>query len=143
MTTPVKPDLDLNITQFKRVFGDITVVGTWFGKDHKPAIVLMPTNLMGVRQIIPCVVPLTSAWAWAEETGNGSHCARQSAIFAEALGLNTANINEVMRVTSIIRECMNDLLSIPPKPTERVVVADAIHTDASGKQHHTEIVENV
>jgi hypothetical protein len=136
--------LDLNHTKSSRQFGDITAMFTWIGKDKTPCVALVPTNLIGKRPIRPCVIPMTSSWAWAEETGDGAHCARQSMIFAECLGLNPANVNDVMRVTSIIRECLGDLLAMPPKPTERVVVADAIRVDHdSGKEHHSEIVENV
>ncbi len=137
----MKYDLDLTQVHAQRTFGDITVFFTWFGQRNKPVMVLMPTARIGHERVIPCVVPVESAWAWAEETGDGRHCARASTQFAKLLGLNAASVNDVMRITSIVRECMHDLLTIPPKPvTDRIVVADAIRTDANGKQHHSEIM---
>jgi hypothetical protein len=71
------PDLDLTKSHGRRQFGEITVFLTWTDlpqadgtkiKDA-PVVVLAPTNLLGVRVIRPCVVPLKNAWAWAEETG--------------------------------------------------------------------------
>ncbi|WP_036289558.1 hypothetical protein [Methylosinus sp. PW1] len=137
-------DLDLTKTHFVRTFGDITAIGAWFGQKKRPALVLAPTARLGIAPIIPCVVPLSSAWKWAEETGDGRLCARLSVSFADYLGLNSANVRDVMRVTSIIRECLGDLISMPPKPIEdSIVVADIIRTDESGKQQHHEVIENV
>jgi hypothetical protein len=136
-------DLDLTQSHFERRYGDITVFGTWFGKDRKPALVLLPTARVGSPDVTPCVVPLSSAWTWDENTGDGAHCARASVMFAQTLGLGFGHVNEVMKITSVIRDCLGDLINMPPKPTEAVVVADAIRTDSSGKQHHSEIIEHV
>lgn len=140
--TDLRYDLDLTQTHFQRTFGDITLFGTWFDKDRKPALVLVPTNKLGSEYIVPCVVPMSQAWVWDEATGDGAHCARVSCLFATNMGFGFDTM-KIMKITSIIRESIGDLLNIPPKPTEAVVVADAIRTDASGKQHHSEIIENV
>ena len=135
--------LDLTKNHGTRTFGDITVFMTWHGSKQEPCIVLMPTAKIGHENVVPCVVALSTAWAWAEETGDGRHCARWSLMFAKWLGFNPHNVNDVMRITSVVRNCLGDLLTIPPRPNEKVVVADAIRTDEYGRQHHSEIVENV
>lgn len=143
MTEP-KLALDLSKTTFTRSFGDIVVLGSWYGPKGEPCIVLMRSNYIGKENVTPCAILLRDAWKWSENGGDGAHCARTSFWFAEVLGLNTANTNSIMRVTSIIRECLEDLLKIAPKPEgDKVVVADVIRKDEYGKEHHTELVENV
>lgn len=138
------PQYDLDLTQvaFEKHYGDITIFGTWFGKDRRPALVLMPTAYIGVPGVTPCVVPLSHAWRWTD-IGEPQHCARVSVMFAESLGLSPHNIPTLMRITSIIRDHVGDLLMIPPKPTERVVVADAVRTDQDGREHHSEVFAHV
>lgn len=144
MNTPApRQALDLTRYHARRTFGDITAIMTWWlaNERRRPCLVLVPTTQIGREQIIPCVVPQDAAWAWAEETGDGRHCARTSAQFAAYLGL-PEHPNSAMRVTFIIRECMGDLLTIPPMPVERDVVADAIRTDSDGREHHSEIMSD-
>lgn len=141
MTQP-RYDLDLTQVHFERSYGDITAFGTWFGKERRPALVLVPTNKLGSEYITPCVVPMKQAWLWDEKTGDGAHCAHVSCLFATNLGF-AFDTMKIMKITSIIRDNIGELVNIPPKPTEAVVVADAIRTDESGKQHHSEIIENV
>lgn len=140
--TDLRYDLDLTQTHFERNCGDITLFGSWFGKDRMPALVLVPTNKLGSEYIVPCVVPLSQAWVWDETTGDGAHCARVSCLFATNMGFGFDTM-KIMKITSIIRDNIGELINIPPKPTERIVVADAIRTDEYGREHHSEIVENV
>ena len=54
------------------------------------------------------------------------------------------DITTIHKIGSAIRDCLSDLISMPPKPVlDRVVVADAIRTDENGREHHAEISENV
>lgn len=133
--------IDLRFWHTRRTFGPITCYATWFGRAHLPCLVLIPTAHIGHEHATPCVIPVTAAWAWAEETGDPVHAARTSAQFASIMGFSS--INDALRITSIVRECMGDLLTIPPKPVEREVVADAIITDQHGRQRHTEIMDDV
>lgn len=139
------PDLDLTKTHWRRPFGDVIAFGSWFGaKERAPCLVLVHASKYGKEDAVPCVVMLSDAWAWDEKVGDGRYCARMSIRFADALGLNIADRRVPLRLTSIIRECLGDLLATPPKPYEDTrVVADAILTDLnSGKQVHREIVEH-
>lgn len=141
------PQFDLDLTQvhFQRTYGDITLYGTWFGEHRRPALVLIPTYLIGLDRykVVPCVVPLANAYLWAKETGDPRHCARVSKMFAEHLSLTAHNAMTLMRITTIIQDNLGELLAIPPKPAETYVAADAIRTDEHGKQHHAEILDHV
>lgn len=135
-------DLDLTKVWWQQSHGDITAFGTWFGRDRRPAIVLLPTARIGALNVVPCVVPLDGAWRWADD-GDPRHCARVSFLFAQSMGLTAYNQFTLMRITGIIQGHLGDLLTMPPKPTERHVVADAVRTDQYGRQHHSEIAEHV
>lgn len=132
--------LDLTQNAWKRQHGDITVYGTWYGEHLKPCIVLVPAH----RQIVkPCVVLLDNAWMWSEEIGEPGHCARTAMVFAEYLGLDHLSAMTVQRIASIIRDSLSDLIGIKPKPTDNIVVADALWTDTDGKRRHAEVTERV
>lgn len=143
ISPPAAYDLDLTQAHFERICGDITVFGTWFGAKRVPALVLLPTARVGHDRVTPCVVPLQSSWLWARETGDPRHCARVSALFAESLGFNAHNAFMLMRITSLIQDHLGDLLTIPPKPSQTYVAADAILTDENGKERHAEILDHV
>jgi len=125
MTMEPRYDLDLTKYAFRHQRGDITVYGTWFGKDQQPALVLVQSGTEERGFVVPCVVPLASAW------------------LAHALRLTANNIATCMRITTLIRDHIGDLASIPVKPTESIVVADALRTDQYGKTQHAEVREDV
>lgn len=131
--------LDLTQCAFKARHGDLLVFGSWFGDKLEPCLAITETYRLGLRPVVPCVVPLSAAFAWDEHRGDILHTAATAAIFADKLGLDP--LSGPVRVVSLIREHLGDLISMPPKPAERVVVADAIRTDADGREHHTEISE--
>lgn len=134
----------LDLTQYHARYrvGDVTVFLTWFGKQSRPAMVLTPTMKHGDARMVPCVVPLASIWAWDEHTGDGAHCARTSKQFAALLGLSPS-VQSIVKVTSIIRDFIGDLIRMPPKPAEKIVVADAFVTNRNtGKTTEREIVAN-
>ena len=135
--------LDLTKYWSKRQHGDITSYLSWFGPEQRPALVLIPTYRQSVQKTTPCVVPLDHAWKWDERLGDPEGCARTCMEFAGHLGLDPLSKITCMRICSIIRDSLGDLVSIPPKPTERTVAADAIITDASGRQRHAEIIDHV
>ncbi|MND20869.1 hypothetical protein D3C76_47930 [compost metagenome] len=138
--------LDLTKYHFCRTHGELCVYGTWFGDNHRPALVLVPKNhadLLG-RGYAPFVIPLDNAWIWSEEVGDERLQVASAATACKALGLDFLNRFTLLRILCAIRDNMGDLLKMPPKPTETVVVADAFRTDReTGKVRHLEIKENV
>ena len=141
----MKHALDLTKYWERRTHGDITAFYTWLytGEDYEPALVLVPTYRQHHEKTTPCVVPLRNAWKWDEYLGDPAGCARTCYQFADFLGLNQLSAMTCQRIASIIRDGLGDLVSIPPKPTERKVVADAIITDHNGRQRHAEVLDNV
>lgn len=135
--------LDLTRYAFRRQHGDITVYGTWFGEQQRPALVLVPSYREGFERVTPCVVPLENAWKWSEEVGDQQDAVQTAFQFAECLGLDGFNRFTLLRILSIVRDELGELLKIPPKPTEAVVVADAFRTDENGNVRHFEIKEHV
>ena len=134
--------LDLTRYHGRYQHGDLTVFLTWFGNDLSPCLVLVPSFYEGHERVTPCVVLQRNAWLWSEAVGDGAHCARTSAQFCDHLRLNPTPTNTI-RVSSIIRDHLTDLLSIPPAPFETVVVADAIRRDSDGTERHSEIKDRV
>lgn len=143
--TDTKYALDLSVCHFAQKHGDITAIGTWFGTEsRRPCLVLVKTNaIISNERSAPCVIPLDNAWWWAEETGGIDirEQARTCMLFAEALGLNPHNKVSVMRVASIIRDHIGDLIRMPVAPTHDLkVVADLVYKDhVTGEEIHKEV----
>ena len=137
----MKYALDLTRYHERRQHGDITAFYTWFGPEQSPALVLVPTYRQHHEKTTPCVIPLENAWKWDEFLGDPEGCARTCYQFAGFLGLDPLSSMTCQRIASIIRDGLGDLISIPPKPTERKVVADAIITDHSGRKRHAEVLD--
>jgi hypothetical protein len=138
--------LALDLTQYHRRYerGDITVFLTWFGGKHKPVMVLVNANALGTDQCLPAVIPQENAWIWSEEHGSAKEAARSAFVFATAMGLSRYNQITLIRITSVIRDYIDDLVQMPVKPTSEVVVADAFRTDReTGKVTHQEIISRV
>ncbi len=147
---PNAPVLALDLSMDKRhathVRGDVTVILTWMQHNKRPCMVLIPTlRLMHFDVITPCIIPMDNAWAWAEETGDGAHAAINSWHFASNLGFNPGDPKVAFRLTSIIRDYLQDLLTMPPPPNfQQIVMAHATLTsEQSGKTTITEVSEDV
>lgn len=134
--------LDLSRYHARFRHGDLTAILTWFGDDLMPCLALVPTYREGHERVAPCVVLQKNAWIWSESIGDGRHCALASYQFCHHLQIGQT-INNCIRVTSIIRDHIDDLLGIPPAPFERVVVGEALRRDRDGREHYSEIRDHV
>jgi len=134
--------LDLTRYHERYTHGDLTVFMTWFGDELTPCLVIVPSHIEGHENVTPCVVLQRDAWLWAESIGDPRHTARSSHDFCKHLRLATEPMN-CIRIMSIIRNHIGDLLHVPPAPFERVVVADVLRIDADGKEHHSEVTDRV
>jgi len=134
--------LDLTRYHARHQHGDLTVFLTWFGNDLLPCLVLVPTHYEGHDRVTPCIVLQKNAWIWSEAIGDGAHCARTSHQFCEHLRIRP-DATACIRVSSIIRDHIGDILSIPPAPFETAVMADVLRRDRDGKEHHSEVRDRV
>lgn len=139
------PLLDLELEWTRFVYGDVTVILSWTLDDRRPAMVLVPSWRRRGRRITPCVVKIDNAHLWDEHTGDPAETARMSAEFARALGL-PEHPAYALRVLSVVRECLGELLKMPPAPDNlRRPVADVRAVDAeSGRVlHEGEVLDDV
>lgn len=127
--TPVcaeqQPCIDLTHCHFRRVVGEFAVFGTWLkiGKDSEPCLVVTPV-MQGTRSIKPAVIPLSSAWKYSQMAfADPQVVANQVRQFA--IGMNKDSLAQVIALTDLINDCLSDLISMPPDPRKRLVVADA------------------
>jgi len=132
--------IDLTHCHFRRVVGEFAVFGTWLkiGKDSEPCLVVTPV-MQGTRSIKPAVIPLSSAWKYSQmafaDPKVVAHQVRQFAI-----GMNKDSLAQVIALTDLINDCLSDLISMPPDPRERLVVADA-EIVIDGKKRTIEVTE--
>ena len=135
-------DLDLTQPAFQKARGELTIYGAWHGKRLRPCLVVLPTYRRGT----PLVIEVDDAWRWNPDDAQADprHNMRLTVAFLQANGMDATNPFTAMKVASLVHDYLGDLLRIPPKPGETIVVADAIQTDRnSGKVTHREIIQRV
>lgn len=140
------PIIDLDRRHKTFTHGDLTVILTWFLHNGRGCLVIVPTfRKLNYERVMPCIVPLDHAYLWDEHMGDGAHCAQVSIAFARALGINPHEVYNLVRLSSIIREHLGDLITIPPMPqSEQQTVADVLMTNTNtGKTVEREIIDYV
>jgi len=139
-TDEYKAPYDLRISHACYSRGDILVWITWNQTTGEAAMILTPrVDKISHERIIPCVIPLSRAWAWAEETGDEGDTVINAGLFCANLGFNPNNLKNVIRVMGIVRDHLGDLLSTPPRPRDHfAVTADVTvtNTDTGSVTHH-------
>ena len=137
-------DLNLTESHFVKVRGELTMYGSWYGDRLRPCLAIVPTFR---NDKTPLLVELDSAYRWNpdDKDVDPRGCAALVMQFLHENGLDSGDILHAhMRVMSFIHDHLGDLLTMPPKPTNLVVVADAFRTDhETGKTTHQEIVKRV
>lgn len=135
-------DLDLTQAHFEKTRGDLKLYGCWFGEKLRPCLVVMPTHRAGT----PLVIELDTAYRWNPDDPDVSPRAAAAMVmrFLIANGMDGTNAITHQRVISLIHDHLGDLIEMPMKPLNTVVVGDAFRTDTdTGKTTHTEIVKRV
>lgn len=111
------PRVEINLARyhFRRVLGDLTVIGTWFKfrRQWRPCLVLIRTGDEGNDHISPAWVPISDAWRWEESIGDGRFVARDTIAKCAQLRLEH-NIPNAVRIQGMIADHIGDLLHIPP-----------------------------
>jgi hypothetical protein len=137
-------DLDLTKPHFEKKRGDLMLYGAWHGQRLRPCLVVLPAYRMG--KTVPLVVEVDDAWQWQPDDidADPRRSAQLIGLFLLQNGMDASNAFTSMKVASLIHDHLGDLLRIPPKQTEDVVVADAFQTDHdTGKVTHKEVIERV
>lgn len=136
-------DLNLTESHFVKQRGDLTLYGSWYGDRLRPCLAVLPS----VRaNPVPLVVTLDTAYKWNPDDPDVDPrgAARLVGCFLRENGMDATNAFSHMRVISLIHDHLGDLISMPPKPLNLVVVADAFRTDIeTGQTTHQEIVKRV
>lgn len=138
VTRDEQPCIDLTHCHFRRVVGEFAVFGTWLrlGKESEPCLVITPSKLFEGK---PAVIPLSAAWKYSQMSfADPKVVANQVREFAKAMNKDT--LSHVIALTDLINDCLSDLISMPPDPKERLVVADAEIT-IDGKKRTMELTE--
>lgn len=140
-----KPPYDL--TKCHRTFsrGDVLVWLTWNRNTGEPCMVLTPKMaVINAQTCVPCIVPLNRAWVWDERIGDQADAELCAALFCHNLGFNPYNLRNVTKVLGLVRDYLQDLITMPPLPSgDREIVAEAVITDnATGKQSFKEISDH-
>lgn len=134
----MKPTLDLTRTHFVRPCGELVVIGSWIfntdQEDYEPCLVVMPRYRKDGFK--PCCVALSASYKYATSP---AYLAMASKNFARMLGLDDC-MSSVHKVGEAIHSHLNDLLKIPPSPTQSIVVADASYT-IDGIRRSAEILD--
>lgn len=131
--------IDLTRHAFKREVGELALYGSWVynedQEDYEPALIVI--NALNPRRFKPCVVALSAAWKYNDPVYM-AHVAKE---FVHLLGLQDS-MTMAYKVAMLIEDNLGDLLTMPPNPTDKVVVADG--TIGSGlMKKGFEIVDHV
>ncbi len=135
--------LDLSRKHSQHVYGDLTVIMTWYGtndEEREPCLALVPTHRNAlIGRTRPCCIGLSSAYKYA----NDNFLFEQSGEIAKILGMDGRG--DAFKVSRAINDGLLELIKMPPRPPMgNFVAADAFLTDLdTGKTKHLEIHDDV
>jgi len=120
-------ELDLRQSAWTQRHGNVTVIGTWIGKDgdFQPCMVLIRSGDEYSEDLVPCAIPLEDCWIWSEDVGDGRRSAFAAREFARVLRLDD-DPRTLIRIASIIHDHLGDLISMRPyqQIEQKAVIAD-------------------
>lgn len=136
--------LNLEVSQWRRTYGDVEVFGTWLWTTHEPVLAFVPAIRRKGRAFVPSVIRLNNTWIYSEELGDPRAAAAEAYQIAIALGAEPDRAT-CMKILGIIRDCLSDLINMPPAPESmRRVAAEIIHTNReTGEQRHAEVLDDI
>lgn len=144
--TSYKIAWDLNIVHRRqRYTGGLVAHLTWNRLTGDPALVLTPDiDRPGHERIIPCVVPMETAWVWHEQIGDVARAISTAEMFAHTLGLPYGRRSALM-VATVIRSEMDELRKCPPMPADdREITAEMlVRNETTGREVTKEIRDHV
>lgn len=146
----MKATIDIDRYHFRRVLGDLTVIGTWIHIDDqwRQCLAIIRTGEELHEATTPCLITVDQAWLWSEAPGIGDprRAARIAREMLISLRMDENNINNAIRIASLIHDHLGDLLTIPPySPVEPApVIAEVTMRDTdTGKVREVELRDHV
>jgi hypothetical protein len=117
------------------------LIGTWCGENNTPCLVLVPSRRrMSHENTEPAILRLPNAWIYSDDVGDPVAAAEEVFGMIQAMGMTfTALLG--MRVLSLIRDHLEDLVKMPPKPDgiQHVVAEMMITDEETGKERLVEV----
>lgn len=142
MIETAKPFLDLSRRHFVHERGDLVIFGVWVPKRlpgeetaTEPALAIIPRYAPITR---PIVIALSAAFKYDD----AHYAARAAMTFCPVLGMEATPTN-ALKIANLINDFLSDLVSMPPQPTEAIVVADAELRGSDGRNRSLELLEHV
>lgn len=132
---PAVPCLDLTTRAWMRTVGRFTIYGTWFRHDNKqrePCLAIVPSRGPIIK---PAVVLLSQAYLFDSPRTAAALCTR----FVNGMGMPSAD--NAIKLFDLVNDHLSDLISLPPDPRERIVVADATVKLSTGETRTMEMRE--
>jgi hypothetical protein len=153
MAAPVKFQHALDLSRVHRTFsrGDVLLMTTWLRTEDGWEACLVLVNksrflTAGGDHVIPCVIPLSRAYAWASETCDELNRMVSAGVFAANLGFSPFNKKNVTKIIGLVEDHLRDLLSTPPRSAvfgEKVVTAEMeVIDNATGKIREHEVMDD-
>ncbi|WP_034473860.1 hypothetical protein [Caballeronia zhejiangensis] len=132
-----RPFLDLTRNRFVKHSGEFTLYGTWCNStdgDTEPCLVILPRfRRIGAK---PCCIALSSAFKY----NDARYLVRISDHFLREMGMEPG-LTATHKLANLIHDHLQDLIEMPPEPTEAVVVGEA-HVDTGEGRRKIEFIDH-
>lgn len=131
--------IDLTRHHFMRELGDMVLFGTWIMNDDmestEPALVLLP-RYRPPSSVKPCVIGLSAAYRYADV----KYLVPAAKYIAQCLGFEDS-MTRTHKIADAIHSSLDDLLRMPPDPTETTVVGEAVLDLGNGVKRTVEMLD--
>ncbi len=141
MTTfaTAKPFLDLRRYHFVRTIGQLTIYGVWIPRaddedQSEPAMAIMRAHGPTAK---PVVIGLSAMYKYTD----AKYMAHASHHIAVSLGFEP-NVSTAISIAHLINDHMSDVISMPPEPTQTIVVGTMEMPDSTGKKISADILDH-
>jgi hypothetical protein len=136
--TTQRPFLDLTRNAFVRHLGEFTLYGTWCNAaddQTEPCLVILPRfRRIGAK---PCCIALSSAFKY----NDARYAVLKSDHFLREMGMEPG-MTATRTLATLIHDHLQDLIEMPPEPTQAIVVGEANVDMGDGQRRKVEILEH-
>ena len=132
-----RPFLDLTRNRFVKHRGEFTLYGTWCNAaddQTEPCLVVLPRfRRIGAK---PCCIALSAAYQY----NDARYMVLKADHFLREMGMEPG-ITTTHALATLIHDHVQDLIEMPPEPTEAVVVGEA-HVDMGDGRRKIEFIDH-